>query len=76
MTVKYYMFDLWCLLAADRFNFGQFTVTTLALTRYVHMGAAAIRALSLLLPPESGTANHHLSLLGYIEHCCTSQGHR
>jgi len=76
MTVKNYVLDLWCQLAADRFNFGQFTVTTLALTRYVHMGAATTRALSLILLSEPGNANHHQSLLGHIEHCCTSQRHR
>ena len=76
MSVENYKFDLWCQLAADRFNFGQFTVTMLALTQYVHTVAAATRALSLLLPPEFCTANHHQNLLGHIEHCCTSQGHR
>jgi len=76
MTVKDCMFDFCCMLAADWFNFGHFTLKTLAPTRYVHMCTAAIRALSLLLPPESGTANHHPSLLGHIEPCCTSHGHR
>jgi DNA mismatch repair protein MSH2 len=76
MTVKDYMLDLWCQLGADQCNFGQFTLTTLELTRYVCMDAAGIRALSLLSPPESGTANHHQSLLGHIDHCRTSQGHR
>jgi len=76
MTVKDYMLDLWCQLGADQSNFEQFTLTTLELTRYVRMDAAAIRALSLLPPPNSGTANHHQSLLGHIEHCCISQGHR
>jgi len=40
------------------------------------MDAAATRALSLLLPPESGTANCYQSMLGQIDSCCTSQGHR
>ena len=76
MTVKNYMLDLWCQLAADWFNFGQFTVTTLALTQYVHVGAASTRALSLLLTPKSGTAYHHPSVLGQIDRSHTSQGHR
>ena len=76
MTLKYYMLDLWCLLAADRFNFRQFTVMTLKLIRYFHMGAAATLVLSLLLPPKSDTTNCHQSLLGHTELCCTSQGHR
>ena len=38
------------------------------------MDAAATHALSLLLPPKSGTANCHQSLLGQIDSCCTSQG--
>ena len=70
MTVKDYMLDLWCQRAADWFKFGQIIIM-LALTRYVHMGAAATRALSLFLTPKSGTSNHHQSLLGHIE-----QGHR
>jgi len=40
------------------------------------MDAAGFCALSLLLPPESGTANCHHSLLGQIDCCCISQGHR
>ena len=59
MTVKNYMLDLWCKLGADQCNFGQFTLKTLELTRYVRMDAAGIRALSLLPPPESDTANRH-----------------
>jgi len=42
MTVEDYMLDLWCQLGADHFNFGQFTLTTLELTRYVRMDAARI----------------------------------
>ena len=76
MTVKDYMLDLWCQLGADQCNFGQFTLTTLEHTRYVPMDAAAIRALSLLLPPEFGTSSRHQSLLGQIDRCRTSQGHR
>lgn len=63
-------------LGADQSNFGQFTLTTLELTRYVRMDAAAIRALSLLPPPGSGTANRHQSVLGHIDRCRTSQGRR
>jgi hypothetical protein len=76
MTVKNYMLDLWCQLAADQCNFGQFTVTTLELTRYVHMDAEAIRALIVLPPPKSGTANHHQSLLEQVDCWRTSQGYR
>jgi len=76
MTVKDYMLDLWCQLGADHWNFGQFTLTTLQLTRYVRTDAADIHGLSLLLPPESGTEHRHQSLLGQIDCCCTSQGHR
>jgi hypothetical protein len=76
MTVKDYMLDLWCQLGADQCNFGQFTVTTLELTQYIHMDAAGICALSLLPPSKSGTANRHQSMLGHTDHCCTSRGHR
>jgi len=64
MTVKDYMLDLWCQLGADQCNSGQFTLTTLELTR---MDAAGICAISLLPPPGSGTANRHKSLLGQID---------
>lgn len=76
VTVRGYMLVLWCQLGADQSNFGQFNLTTLELTRYVRMDAAAIRALSLLPPPGSGIANRHQSVLGHIDHCRTSQGRR
>ena len=76
MSVKDYMLDLWCQLGADQSNFEQFSLTTLELTRYVRMDAAAIRALSLHPPPGSGTANRHQSVLGHIDRCRTSQGRR
>ncbi|KDR09158.1 hypothetical protein L798_01274, partial [Zootermopsis nevadensis] len=63
-------------LGADQGNFGQFTLTTLDLTQYVRMDAAAIRALSLLPPPSSSTANRHQSVLGLLDRCRTPQGHR
>ena len=76
MTVKDYVLDLWCQLGADQCNFEQFTLTALERKLYVCMDAAGICALSLLLLRESGTANLHQSLLGQIDRCCTSQGHR
>jgi DNA mismatch repair protein MSH2 len=76
VMTKGYMLDWCCQLGADTSNFEQFTLTTLELTRYVRMDAAAIRALSLLPPPGSGTANRHHSVLGHIDCCRTSQGHR
>jgi hypothetical protein len=76
MTVKDYMLDLWCQVGADQCNFRQFTLTTLELTQYVDMNAAAICAQSVLLPPESVTANHHQSLLRHIDRWCNSQGNR
>ena len=76
MTVKVYMSDLWCQLVADQCNFEPFTLTTLELTCYVRMDAAAICALILLPPPESGTANRQQSLLGQTDRCPNSEGHR
>jgi hypothetical protein len=75
MTVKDYMLDLWCQLGADQYNFGQFTQTTLELTRCVHIDAAGIRAQSASAH-ESGIAIRHQSVLGKIVPCFTSQGHR
>jgi hypothetical protein len=69
------MLNLWCHLAADQCNCGQFTLTTLELTRYVRMDAAAIRAQILHPPPESGSANLHLLVLGHMDHRRASQGH-
>ena len=72
MTLKDYVLDLWCQLAADQCNFGQFTLTTLELTQYVRMDAAGICALILHPPPESGTANRHPLVLGHMDHCRVS----
>ena len=76
MTVKDYVLDLWCQLGADQCNFEQFTLTTLERKLYVRMDSAGISALSLLVLRESGIANLHQRLLGQIDHCCTSEGHR
>ena len=76
MTGEDYVHDLWCQLADDQCNFEHFTLTTLQLTRYVCVDAAAIRALILLPPPVSGTANCHQNVLGHIVGCCISHGHR
>ncbi|KAJ4452329.1 hypothetical protein ANN_03854 [Periplaneta americana] len=63
-------------LGADSGNFGQFSLTTLDLARYVRMDAAAVRALSLLPPPGTGAVNRHQSVLGLLDRCRTPQGHR
>ena len=76
MTGEDYVHDLWCQLGADQFNFEHFTLTTLQLTRYFCVDAAAICVLILLLPPESATANCHWSVLRHIDGYRNSQGHR
>ncbi|XP_066999492.2 DNA mismatch repair protein Msh2 isoform X2 [Anabrus simplex] len=63
-------------LITDSSNMGQFTLTTLDLSRYVHMDTAALRALSLLPPPGATAANRLQSVLGLLDKCRTAQGHR
>ncbi|XP_063233573.1 DNA mismatch repair protein Msh2 [Bacillus rossius redtenbacheri] len=63
-------------LVSDASSLGQYSLSVLDWSRYVHMDAAAVRALSLLPPPGATAANAHHSLLGLLDRCRTPQGHR
>ena len=60
----------------DEGNSDQFTLSTIDIKRYVHMDAAAVRALNLLPGPGSNSLTRHHSVLGLLDRCRTSQGHR
>ncbi|KAJ9599521.1 hypothetical protein L9F63_009993, partial [Diploptera punctata] len=62
-------------LATDQTNFGQFSLTTLDLKRYVRMDGTAVRALHLLPPPGVTAATKHQSIQGLLDRCRTPHGH-
>ena len=63
-------------LGTDEGNSAQFTLSSIDIKRYVHMDAAAVRALNLLPGPGSNSLNRHHSVLGLLDRCRTPQGHR
>lgn len=62
-------------LCSDSDNFDQFTMKTLEMGRFVHLDSAALYALNVIGPRASsqGSAN---TLLGLLDKCRTSHGHR
>ena len=59
---------------SDSENFGQFNIETLSQGRYVHLDSAALSALSIIPTPGSLHNNH--SVVGLLDKCRTSHGHR
>lgn len=60
-------------------NLNQFEIKNLVLDRFVHLDAAAIRALNLFPPPNTEiTSNSYKwqSVLGVLDKCKTNQGRR
>ncbi|GLH03733.1 DNA mismatch repair protein spellchecker 1 [Gryllus bimaculatus] len=53
-----------------------FSVNTLDLSRYVHMDAAAVKALNIFPPSSSTPADANNSILGLLDKCRTPQGRR
>lgn len=66
-------------LTSDPCNLGHFKIVLMNLNRFVHLDAAAVSALNLLPKPSTSItspAYRLQSILGVLDRCQTSQGHR
>lgn len=65
-------------IGSDSSNFGQFEISTLNLSRFVHMDNAAVTALNIFPKRLSNNINFFKfdSVLGVLDRCKTPQGHR
>ncbi|CAH0390735.1 unnamed protein product [Bemisia tabaci] len=63
-------------LLSNQENYSQYSISTFELSKFVHLDASAVQALNITPQSQSTIFNKHHSIIGLLDKCRTSHGHR